>query len=137
MFISDSVKKILIANKINLNTEKDYSGNDLLAIYEKVISFLDRKLTQAKIPDVVDTPCEENIEEQRSLILKDIETLSPSQISDAYSVRFFKSKHIDINYLAATLLCENADKFDYKIEQLWKDVMANGGNVPKNYEEKA
>lgn len=130
MQISDTVREILTKNSVKIPDE-EYSGNDLLIIYEKVIVFLNKKLSQALIESNVDDDdsTEEDLNESFENVMADIETMIPAQISSVYSAAYFKKHSPSINYQTATLLCEHAKERGYAIQQLWTDIHINSGRI--------
>lgn len=128
MQLSDSVKRVLIENKVQIDLSKDYQPNDLIQLQDKIITFLNRKLKQAKLQDVPDDVCPVNIIERKLAVMDDIKTLTPIQLSETYGEQYFIDNHRDVNYATAILLCESAQQKNTNILQLWKDIIANNGN---------
>lgn len=136
MQIAESIKRILTNRRVKIDVNREFSEQELLMLYEKVIVFVDRKLTQATSTiNSVEVPCDENLQEVKEVVMFQIQNSLPSQLTAIYDIEYFKTHHVKVNELVVTLLGNNSEEYHYTMSQLWRDVLANCGTLPNVYYE--
>ena len=127
MKMPSRIQNVLLIQGIKLDTAKDYSVEELNALYEKVIYFLNRRISKVTMQESKFEPCTANLEKLSQLIPREFDVLGYDGLLSKYTKEYLTTLHRDERYTIAeaiSLLCrENGIKLD----ALWSNLIANYG----------